>query len=170
MRLRKRKSRIGIRWSYVLLKMWSIALQQSKNPLLVHLKQAQTTEDKEDLHDVLEMTKAGSEHSNETQGEGSIDNSSPQTPNTYVGLDSVFDVEQELLVDLETICGLCGHSFPTILHSQEIYCPDGCHFQDEEVEEIDSNTSLIEFTEIPQALDERWELLQKFNTEGASRC
>ena len=80
-----------------------------------------------------------------------------------------------MLVDLnngnklrETTCGLCGHSFPTILHSQEIYCPEGCHFPDEtsegvegsgvdsqgEVEEIDSfpkpgianisyNTSLI---------------------------
>ena len=44
---------------------------------------------KEDLHDILEMTKAGNEHSNETQGEGS----SPQTPNTDVGLDSVFDEE-----------------------------------------------------------------------------
>ena len=129
---------------------------------------AQTTEDKakEDLHDVLEkMSKelnpniqdldTGIESSNETHSEDSTFNSSPQTPNTDVGLDSVFEVEQELLIDLETICGLCGHSFPTILHSQEIYCPDGCHFQDEEVEEIDSNTSLIEFTEIPQALDER---------------
>ena len=49
---------------------------------------------------------------------------------------------------------------------------EGCHFPEEtsegvegfgvdsqgEVEEIDSNTTLIEFTEIPQALDERWEL------------
>ena len=44
-----------------------------------------------------------------------------------------------------------------------MYCPEGCHFQDEEVEETNSNTSV---TVIPQALDERWELLQKFNTDG----
>ena len=90
----------------------------------------QTTEDKakEDLHDVLEMTKelnpniqdldTDIESSNETHVKGSIDNSSPQTPNTDVGFDSVFDVEQELPVDLEKICSLCGHSFHTILHSQ----------------------------------------------------
>ena len=50
-------------------------------------------------------------------------------------------------IDHETECGLCAHSFPTILpnglHYEDIYCPDGCQFQEEEVEEMDSNTSFI---------------------------
>ena len=39
----------------------------------------------------------------------------------------------------ETICGLCEHSFPTILHSQEIYCPEGCHFPDETHEGVEGS-------------------------------
>ena len=71
---------------------------------------------KEVLHYVLEkMSKelnpniqdldTGIESSNETHGEGSIltDNSSPQTPNTDVGFDSLFDVKQELLRPMWTL-------------------------------------------------------------------
>ena len=97
---------------------------------------------KEVLHDILEITKDGTESYNDA-----------------------LDVEHFIFAQHnenlpETICW----------GTKKLYCPEGCHFQDEDVEETNSNTSLTESTEIPQALDERWELQQKFNTDGASRC
>ena len=56
-------------------------------------------------------------------------------------IDDDFEEKQGWPVDHETTCGLCGHSFQTIcpngLYYEDIYCPDGCQFQEEEVEEID---------------------------------
>ena len=91
-----------------------------------NLPMVQFAAQKEVLHDILEITKAGTEF-----------------------YDDVLDVEQVIFAQHkenlpEKRCILCGHSFPIIIDfwgKQEWYCPEECQFQDEEVEETNSNTS-----------------------------
>ena len=90
----------------------SLKPSKAKQKLNAHEYSRHNKEDlpkaKEVLHDILEITKDGTESYND-----------------------VLDVEQVVFAqqkDLpETICILCGHSLPTMLHSRTICCP-GCHF------------------------------------------